>query len=209
MRQLKTSLFAVALALTGCAELNMGWYKPGVSQQDFNQDKFACMSGSQMQVATSNINGTGSTYYNDGNVTCNTYGSTTNCSGGGGYSAPGQVIGSSASYTTTNMPLFQACMQARGYVWTSQTQVQKYEASQAVANYTPPPPQPRAPAIAPSQSDAWYQCMKAHNWDGDFCQDVRPTSAASANPSSDAAWYDCMNEHKWNDTQNVCAKLLR
>lgn len=29
------------------------------------------------------------------------------------------------------MPLFQACMQARGYVWTSQAQVEKYEASQA------------------------------------------------------------------------------
>src|SRR6516165_9403193 len=97
-------------ALTGCASMNFGWYKPGVSQQEFAQDKFACMNGSQMQVSTSNVNGTGSTYYGGGDVTCNTYGSTTNCSGGGGYSQPGYVSGSSASYTTTNQPLFQACM---------------------------------------------------------------------------------------------------
>lgn len=131
----KASFFAILLALTGCAALNFGWYKPGVSQQEFAQDKFACMNGSQMQVSTSNVNGTGSTYYGGGDVTCNTYGSTTNCSGGGGYSQPGSISGSSASYTTTNMPLFQACMQARGYVWTNQAQVEKYEA-QGVAKQT-------------------------------------------------------------------------
>jgi hypothetical protein len=110
--------------------MNFGWYKPGVSQQEFAQDKFACMNGSQMQVSASNVNGTGSTYYDGGNVTCNTYGSTTNCSGGGGYSQPGYVSGSSASYTTTNQPLFQACMQARGYVWTNETAVNNYEGGQ-------------------------------------------------------------------------------
>jgi hypothetical protein len=127
---MKASCFAIVLALTGCAALNFGWYKPGVSQQEFAQDKFACMNGSQMQVSTSNVNGTGSTYYGGGDVTCNTYGSTTNCSGGGGYSQPGYVSGSSASYTTTNTPLFQACMQARGYVWTNQAEVEKYEGGQ-------------------------------------------------------------------------------
>jgi hypothetical protein len=118
---------SIIAALTGCASMNFGWYKPGVSQEEFAQDKFACMNGSQMQVSTSNVNGTGSTYYGGGDVTCNTYGSTTNCSGGGGYSQPGHVSGSSASYTTTNQPLFQACMQARGYVWTNQAAVEKYE----------------------------------------------------------------------------------
>lgn len=127
----KPSFFAIALALTGCAALTMGWYKPGVSAQEFNQDKFDCMNGSQMQVSTSNVRGTGSTYSGGGNVTCNTFGSTTNCSGAGGYSQPGYVSGSSASYVTTNMPLFQACMQARGYVWTSQAQVDREEESSA------------------------------------------------------------------------------
>ena len=125
-------------ALTGCASMNFGWYKPGVSQQEFAQDKFACMNGSQMQVSTSNVNGTGSTYYGGGDVTCNTYGSTTNCSGGGGYSQPGYVSGSSASYTTTNQPLFQACMQARGYLWTNQAAVEKYEAAQQPQTYAGP-----------------------------------------------------------------------
>jgi len=127
----KASRWASVLALTGCAALNFGWYKPGVSQEEFAQDKFACMSGSQMQVSTSNVNGTGSTYYGGGNVTCNTEGSMTNCSGGGGYSQPGQITGSSASYVTTNVPLFQACMQARGYAWTNQAAVNRYESNRS------------------------------------------------------------------------------
>ena len=120
----------ISLVLTGCAALNAGWYKPGASQQEFARDQFGCMSGSQMQVSTSNVNGTGSTYYGAENTTCNTYGSTTNCSSGGGYSQPGHISGSSASYTTTNMPLFQACMRAQGYVWTNQADVERYEANQ-------------------------------------------------------------------------------
>jgi hypothetical protein len=126
----------ISLILTGCAALNAGWYKPGASQQEFAQDQFVCMSGSQMQVSTSNVNGTGATYYGAQNTTCNTYGSTTNCSTGGGYSQPGSVSGSSASYTTTNMPLLQACMRAKGYVWTNQAEVQRYEASQQAQSDT-------------------------------------------------------------------------
>lgn len=128
---LKLSVLAVAMALTGCAnlsaDLDMGWYKHGISAQEFNQDKFACMSASQMQVSTSAVNGQGPTYYGGGNITCNTYGSMTNCSGGGGYSQPGYVSGSSASYVTTNAPLFQACMQARGYEWMSQAEADSEE----------------------------------------------------------------------------------
>ena len=33
----KLTPFAIILTLTGCAALNMGWYKPGVSVQEFNQ----------------------------------------------------------------------------------------------------------------------------------------------------------------------------
>ena len=127
---MKLCCVLISLVLTGCAALNARWYKPGASQQEFAQDQFGCMSGSQMQVSTTNVNGTGSTYYGAGNTTCNTYGSTTNCSSGGGYSQPGYVSGSSASYTTTNMPLFQACMRAQGYVWTNQADVERYEANQ-------------------------------------------------------------------------------
>ncbi len=47
------------------------------------------------------------------------------------------------------MPLFQACMRARGCVWTSQAQVEKYEASQA--------PQP---------SDAESQQSQTYSKDG-------------------------------------------
>ncbi len=37
------------------------------------------MRTAQMQVRTSNVNGSGSTDYGGGNVTCNTLRSTTNC----------------------------------------------------------------------------------------------------------------------------------
>lgn len=81
------SLFVIA-AFSGCASLNKGWYQPGVSQQDLADDKYECMSKSQMQVNS-------------------------------GYA------GAASSGTTPNMPLFQACMQARGYVWTNRAAVEK------------------------------------------------------------------------------------
>jgi hypothetical protein len=37
--------------------------------------------------------------------------------------------GSASSGTTTNMPLFSACMQSRGYAWTNRLEVKRYEAS--------------------------------------------------------------------------------
>ena len=70
---------ATFAALTGCAAMNTGWYKPGMSQQEFAQDKYECMSGSQMQASGAYVNAYG---------------------------------GAASSGTTTNMPLFQACMQA-------------------------------------------------------------------------------------------------
>ena len=126
---MKAPLFAIILALTGCASLNFGWYKPGVSQQEFAQDKYACMSSSQMQYSQSTVQGTGGTYYGGGSTTCNAYGNAVNCTGDGGYSTPASVNGQSSSGVTTNVPLFQACMQARGYVWTYQAEVERYEAA--------------------------------------------------------------------------------
>jgi len=87
-------LVICTIVLTGCANLAMGWYKPGGSQSAFAQDKYECMSNSQMAVSGAYVNAYG---------------------------------GAANSQTTTNMPLFQACMQARGYYWTSQAQVNKYE----------------------------------------------------------------------------------
>lgn len=120
----------ISINLYGCAALNYSWYKPGISQQEFAQDRFGCMSGSQMQVSTANVNATGPTYRGVENTTCNTYGWKTNCSSEGGYSQPGAASGSSESYTTTNAPLFQACMQARGYAWTNQADLGRYEVDQ-------------------------------------------------------------------------------
>ena len=133
-------LIITPLALAGCAALNVGWYKADMSQQEFAQDRYECMASSQMQVSGAAVNGSATPYY-------------------------GSVNGAASSYTTTNNPLFSACMQARGYVWTNQAAVEKYEASR---NYQPPPAAYRAPATTPthaSQSeDAWYDCMKQHNW---------------------------------------------
>src|ERR1700749_1679143 len=41
----------LAILSVGCAALNLGWYKPGVSQQDFAQDRYECMASSQMNVS--------------------------------------------------------------------------------------------------------------------------------------------------------------
>ena len=148
----------IILALTGCATLNIGWYKPGGTPQQFAQDKFACMSSSQMQYSQSTIQGTGGTYNGGGSTTCNVLGSTMNCNESGGYATPGSVNGQSSSGVTTNTPLFQACMQARGYVWTNQAAVEKYEASQ----------QPQPQAYASSQSSVRSEsCTAAQIRSGD------------------------------------------
>ena len=89
-------LFVIA-ALTGCASMNFGWYKPGGSQQEFAEDKYECMSKSQMEASGAYVNAYG---------------------------------GAASSQTTTNLPLFQACMQAGGYAWTSQAEVERHEAAQ-------------------------------------------------------------------------------
>ena len=91
---MKRLVTIVSIALTGCASMNVGWYNPGGSSSDFAQDKYDCMSRTQMAVSGASVN---------------------------------QYGGAASSQTTTNMPLFQACMQARGYVWTNQAQVDKYE----------------------------------------------------------------------------------
>lgn len=135
----------IATALAGCAALNVGWYKPGGSPQEFAQDKYECMSSSQMNVSQAAVNGSANPYY-------------------------GSVNGAANSYTTTNTPLFQACMQARGYVWTNQAAVEKYEAAQN-SNYQPPPHQSTAAYTQSdhASSEAWYNCMKDHQWKTEVC----------------------------------------
>lgn len=87
-----------SIAICGCAALQMGWYKPGASQSDFAQDKYACMENSQEHVSGAYVNPYG---------------------------------GAASSGTITNIPLFQACMEARGYVWTSMAQVDAIEQQSA------------------------------------------------------------------------------
>ncbi len=65
--------------------------------------------------------------------------------------------GASSSGTTTNMPLFQACMEARGYVWTSEAQVDGEEEAPAEqtspAEQAPPGDTASGPGANPSQND--------------------------------------------------------
>lgn len=82
------------MALTACANMQMGWYKSGATNAEFAQDKYACMERSQEQVSGAYVNPYG---------------------------------GAASSGTTTNIPLFQACMEARGYTWTSRAQVDRIE----------------------------------------------------------------------------------
>jgi hypothetical protein len=115
----------VSMLLVSCAGIDLsprGWYKPDMSQSA--QDRYECMANSQMQVSQAGVNGTATPYY-------------------------GQVDGAANSYTTTNTPLFSACMQAHGYVFTTQKRVNEYEAT---------------------QSNTPDQCLKDHNGDTDFCK---------------------------------------
>jgi hypothetical protein len=132
--------------------MNFGWYKPGISQQEFAEDKYECMSKSQMEASGAYVNAYG---------------------------------GAASSQTTTNMPLFQACMQARGYVWTNQAEVEKYEAAQQPApayssSSTSHPPASRTDRgsehshtdaeIAQARQDAFKGCL-ASGRDSTICQE--------------------------------------
>jgi hypothetical protein len=53
---------AYAALLGGCAAIDPGeptWYKPGGSQQAFAEDKYQCMSASQMEVSGAYVNASG------------------------------------------------------------------------------------------------------------------------------------------------------
>jgi hypothetical protein len=114
-----TLSLVVLWALAACAALQVGWYKPGMTQQEFAQDKYECMSASQMQASSAYVNA---------------------------------YAGAANSGTTTNMPLFQACLEARGYVWTNRAAVDRYEASQQPPTYYSPPPRPPTPAAYSSSA---------------------------------------------------------
>jgi hypothetical protein len=143
-KAMKALVFPIGAMLVGCAALNAVWYKPGGTQQEFARDRYECMASSQMSVSQAAVNGSATPAY-------------------------GSVNGAASSYTTTNEPLFSACMQARGYVWTNQATVQKYEASQS--NYQPAGSAPERPAVVSTQSaksaaseKAYEECMKRYNW---------------------------------------------
>jgi hypothetical protein len=53
---------AYAALLGGCADMQPGeptWYKPGGTQQAFAEDKYQCMSNSQMEVSGAVVNANG------------------------------------------------------------------------------------------------------------------------------------------------------
>jgi hypothetical protein len=74
--------------------------------------------------------------------------------------------GAASSSTTTNIPLFQACMEARGYVWTSRAQVDKEEGSPADE---PQPPEQSSPAEQ-SPSDDTGNGFEASPAESDACR---------------------------------------
>ena len=98
---------AVLVVLTGCqaAPPLMVWNKSGASASEFNTERYQCMQSSQHQYSSAYVSGS----YVPGF--------------GAGYS------GSASSGQTTNQPLFNACMNAKGW------SLQQDNKSQAMAEF--------------------------------------------------------------------------
>jgi hypothetical protein len=71
----------IVIIAAGC-EQEMVWNKPGVTEAEFNVDRYQCMASSQQQSSSIYV---------------------------------GRYGGYGSSSQTTNAPLFNACMTARGY----------------------------------------------------------------------------------------------
>lgn len=86
-----------------------------------------------MQYSTANVNSNVNGYgTSSGSVSGSSYGGYGTVSGSisGSSTVNGYSNGSASTGETTNQPLFAACMQARGYVWTNLAAVQKYESGE-------------------------------------------------------------------------------
>jgi len=97
------ALVGLSALLTGCAR-NIIWDKPGATQQEFNQDSYACTQSSQQYQAPV------STPQPQGQMV------------GGIYVAPSWTqqlaasMGNSPGGYTTNQNLYRSCIQSKGYV---------------------------------------------------------------------------------------------
>lgn len=81
------SIVSVLLLLTACAKPKMLYYKDGLTQEDFNRDKYECVQQSR-----------------------------TSWSGGGtGAFGIAMIIGSKSNAEAQSAELFKMCMEARGY----------------------------------------------------------------------------------------------
>ena len=104
-------LVASVWVLAGCAT----YYKPGGTQQGFDQDKASCIAASYQQFPTATVGVQSGTGYNTPvQTSCQTWNNQTNCtSTGGEYKAPPIV------YQDQNMQprnaAFRSCMYQRGY----------------------------------------------------------------------------------------------
>ena len=99
-----SALVAIFIVLTGigCAQ-NITWDKPGATQQQFNQDNYACTQAAQQYTAPT------STPYPQGQMVS------------GQYVAPSwsqnlnAALNNSSGGYSTNNNLYKSCMQSKGY----------------------------------------------------------------------------------------------
>jgi hypothetical protein len=103
MKILINCLIFIAIVITGCAQ-NITWDKPGASQQEFNQDNYACTQAAQQYQAPV------STPQPQGQMVS------------GYYVAPswsqqlGAALANSSGGYSINRNLFNSCMQSKGYI---------------------------------------------------------------------------------------------
>ncbi len=115
-RSWKISIFGAAVfLLSGCTT----WYKPGATQQDFDQDKAACVAASYVEfpVATTTIR-TGAGYTTPVQTNCQSFSygnnSQMNCTSTGGEYRPPPTLFMDQNIGARNAA-FRSCMYGRGY----------------------------------------------------------------------------------------------
>jgi hypothetical protein len=95
--------FVVAFLAAGCA--TWGWYRPETTAQQFNEDRFYCLSASRVPVPAPGL--VGASPVAGGFAT----------GYAAGYNSTMLAYGPTVQAIRQQNELFDACMQARGYRW--------------------------------------------------------------------------------------------
>lgn len=97
------------VSLAGCGS----WHKPGASEAQFHQDKFACESRA-MQAYPQNMQPMGQGYQGPSQTNCTGYGNNLNCT-----TTPGRYVAPAVQDTNSigRAGAFNSCMRGQGWTF--------------------------------------------------------------------------------------------